>query len=74
VHITSLKIFYNFLISLFLSSNEMYLLCTVNFNICQKIQPLFLALGGWLKEKNRPLNGLNKIISEELFITSYISF
>ena len=52
----------------------MYLLCTVNFNICQKIQPLFLALGGWLKEKNRPLNGLNKIISEELFITSYISF
>jgi len=25
----------------------------VNFNICQKIQPLFLVLGGgWLEEKH----------------------
>jgi len=32
----------------------MYLLCTPNLIISYKNQPLFLALGGSLEEKNRP--------------------
>ena len=37
-----------------LSFNGMYLLCTTNFNMSYKNQPLLFAQGGWLEEKNRP--------------------
>jgi len=32
----------------------MYLLCNTNFIISYQNQPLILAIGGWLEEKNRP--------------------
>jgi len=35
----------------FLSSNGVYLLCTPNFIISYKNQPLRLKLGGWLEKK-----------------------
>jgi len=52
----------------------MHFLCTTSLIISYKNQPLLLALGGWLEEKNRPnwlrkLEGHHKQINGKLRIT-----
>jgi len=53
LHITSCIIIKNLLMNLFLPCNGMYFLYTMNFIISFTNQPLMLALGGWLEQKNR---------------------
>jgi len=62
------------ILTIFLSSYGMYLLCTTNLIISYKNLPLLFTLGGWLEEKNKPnrisiLMWNNEQISGQLHIT-----
>ena len=53
-----------------LSSKGMYFLCTTNLITSHKNQSLFIALGGWLEEKNRP----KKVIMNKYVVSCVLLF